>query len=249
MWKLIFLAWLLYAVAFNLALVRKPPRAAQKLLIRPKPAGPMRLLVIGATGGTGRELVQQALAQGHHVTALVRTPAKVALTHPHLRVLRGDVLDQASVETAMLGQDAVLSALGHTIFYKPTTILSQGTRNIMRAMKSCDVRRFVCESSLGVGDTVWRLGLFASLLFVPLVLPFYLRDRLRQEELITRSKSEWIIVRPSVLTNGPFTGRYRSGLQVGNYFLGNRISRADVADFMLKQLYDDTCVGTAVGLV
>jgi putative NADH-flavin reductase len=209
----------------------------------------MRLLIIGATGGTGKQLVQQALAEGHHVTALARTPAKVETRHARLRVLRGDVLDQASLETAMLGQDAVLSALGHMIFYKPTTILSEGTHNIMRAMKSCDVRRFVCESSLGVGDSTWRLGLFASLLFVPLVLPFYVRDRLRQEELITRSKSEWIIVRPSVLTNGRATGRYCHGLQVGNYLLGNRVARADVADFMLKQLRDDTYLGAAVGIV
>jgi putative NADH-flavin reductase len=249
MWKVILLAWLLYAILYNLALIRKAPRAAQKSPVRPMPPGPLRLLVIGATGGTGKQLTQQALAQGHHVTALVRTPAKVETTHPRLRVLRGDVLDEASLETAMLGQDAVLSALGHTIFYKPTTILSEGTHNIMRAMKSCDVRRFVCESSLGVADTVWRLGLLASLLFVPLVLPFYLRDRLRQEELITRSKSEWIIVRPSLLTNGPLTGKYRHGLQVGNYLLGNRVSRADVADFMLKQLRDDTYLGTAVGII
>lgn len=249
MWKLILLGWLIYAVVFNFALIRKPPRPAQMPSIRPKPPGPMRLLVIGATGGTGKQLVQQALAQGHQVTALVRTPAKLEIAHARLRVLRGDVLDEASIETAMLGQDAVLSALGHTVFYKPTTILSEGTRNIMRAMKSCEVRRFVCESSLGVGDTVWRLGLLASLLFVPLILPFYLRDRLRQEELITRSKSEWIIVRPSVLTNAPATGCYRHGLQIGNYLLGNRVSRADVADFMLKQLHDDTYLGMAVGIV
>lgn len=249
MWKFILLAWLCYAVVFNLALIRKSPRAAQKPVVRPKPPGPMRLLIIGATGGTGKEIVQQALAEGHHVTAMVRTPAKVETTHPRLRVIRGDVLDQASLETAMLGQDAVLSALGHTTFYKPTTVLSEGTRNIMVAMKSCDVRRFVCESSLGVGDTVWRLGLFASFLFVPLVLPFYVRDRLRQEELISRSKSEWIIVRPSILTNGSLTGKYRHGSQVGNYVLGNRISRADVADFMLKQLHDDTYLGTAVGVI
>ncbi|MFN2476675.1 MAG: NAD(P)-dependent oxidoreductase [Chthoniobacterales bacterium] len=249
MWKLILLGWLIYAIIFNLALIRKPPRPQQKPPIRPKPPGPMRLLVIGATGGTGKQLVQQALAQGHHVTALVRTPAKVEITHACLRVLRGDVLDEASLETAMLGQDAVLSALGHIVFYKPTTILSEGTRNIMRAMKSCEVRRFVCESSLGVGDTVGRLGLLPTLLFVPLVLPFYVRDRLRKEELITRSKAEWIIVRPTVLTNGAATSKYQHGLEVGNYFLGNRVSRADVADFMLKQLRDDTYVGTAVGIV
>lgn len=249
MWTIAVLVWLAYAVGLNAALIRKPIRAAQRPAIKPQGQGALRLVVFGATGGTGKQLVEQALAAGHHVTAMVRTPAKVTTKHPHLRVLRGDVLDYNSVELAMLGQDAVLSALGHARFFQPTTILSEGTRNIMRAMKSCGVRRFVCESSLGVGDAVGRLGLASTLLFVPMLLHFYFYDRVRQEKLIERSKAEWIIVRPTVLTNGPATGKYRHGLTVGNYVWGNRVSRADVADFMLKQLRDDTYVGTAVGVV
>jgi putative NADH-flavin reductase len=183
------------------------------------------------------------------VTALARTPAKIRTQHANLRVLQGDVLDYVSVELAMLGQDAVLSALGHKRFVGPSHVLSEGTRNILRAMKSARVRRFVCESSLGVGDTVGRLGLLATLLFVPMLLAFYFHDRVRQEELIARSEADWIIVRPATLTNGRARGRYRHGLQVGNYIFGNRISRADVADFMLKQLRDDTYLRTAVGVV
>ncbi len=243
------LLWLFYAVVLNLAFLRKAPRAAKKPTASQKPDGPLRLLIIGATGGTGRQLVQQALAQGHYVTAFARTPAKVTISHANLRVVRGDVLDRPSLEVAMLGQDAVLSALGHTRFFQRTTILSEGTLNILRAMKSCGVRRFVCESALGVRDSVGRLGLFATLIFVPVLLHFYMWDRVKQEQLIERSSAEWITVRPAVLTNGPASGKYRHGTRVGNYILGNRVSRANVADFMLKQLRDDTYLGTAVGVV
>src|SRR5437868_2711392 len=108
MWRILLLVWLCYAVAWNVALFRKPLRAMKPAAPAPTPKGPQRLLVIGATGGTGRQLVEQALAQGHQVTALVRTPAKLKVEHPHLRVLKGDVMDYISVELAMLGQDAVV---------------------------------------------------------------------------------------------------------------------------------------------
>ncbi|MEP6956476.1 MAG: NAD(P)H-binding protein [Chthoniobacterales bacterium] len=250
MWvRYLVIVWICYAIAWNFALFRKPLRAMKSAAPVPTPRGPQRILVIGATGGTGRQLVEQALAQGHHVTALVRTPAKMQLTHENLRIVRGDVLDYVSVELAMLGQDAVVSALGHTHFLGPSRVLSDGTRNILRAMRSCRVRRFICESSLGVGDAVGRLGLLSTFLFVPLLLSFYFYDRVRQENLIEASGVDWIIVRPTRLTNGAARGSYRHGTQVGNYIFGNSIARADVADFMLKQLHDDTYLGRAVGVV
>ena len=249
MWRWILLAWLVYAIAWNFILLRKPLRPAKTAPRAKLPEGPLRLLIIGATGGSGRQLVNQALALGHHVTAFARTPAKITTQHANLRVLKGDVLDYVSVELAMLGQDAVLSALGHKRFFGPSRILSDGTRNILRAMKSARVRRFICESSLGVGDAVGRGGLLGTFLFMPMLLAFYFQDRVRQEELIASSEANWIIVRPPALTNGKARGRYRHGLKVGNYIFGNRISRADVADFMLKQLRDDTYLHTAVGVV
>jgi putative NADH-flavin reductase len=96
----------------------------------------LRVLVIGATGGTGRQLVQQALEQGHQVTAFVRNPARLQMEHENLQIVKGDVLDYASVESAMRGQSAVLSALGHTRFFYPNKIQSNGMRNILRAMNS-----------------------------------------------------------------------------------------------------------------
>jgi putative NADH-flavin reductase len=248
-WKIILIVWLVYAVTYNLALIRKALRSKK---LSPSPRGwgnRLRVLIIGATGGTGRELVRQALEHGHQVTAFVRKPKKMKMEHPNLRVVRGNVLDYESVEAAMQGQSAVVSALGHKRLFWPTKILSRGTDNTMRAMKACRVPRLIVESSLGVGNTVGRLGLPATLLFVPLILPFYFWDRVRQEKLIAdKIDIDWVIVRPAMLTNGAAHGKYRHGFNVGNFILPRRISRADVADFMLKQLNDDTYIGRAPGV-
>ena len=113
----------------------------------------MKLLIIGATGGTGRELVKQALAGGHLVTALVRNPGKLKITHPGLRILKGNVLDRSVIEEAVAVQDAVLSALGHKKFFIYTSILSEGTKNIISAMEKHQVKRLICITSLGINDS------------------------------------------------------------------------------------------------
>jgi putative NADH-flavin reductase len=247
--KIILAGWILYAVAYNLALIRKAPRSKKTAPPSRERGNQLRVLIIGATGGTGRQLVRQALEQGHEVTAFVRNPQRLKMEHANLRNVQGDVLDYASVDAAMKGQSAVLCALGHKRLFGPTTILSRGTANIMRAMKNCGASRLICESSLGVGDAVGRLGLPATLLFVPLILPFYFWDRVRQEALIADNIDiDWVIVRPARLTNGPARGDYRHGFEVGSYIWPSRVSRADVADFMLKQLNDDTYAGTAPGI-
>jgi putative NADH-flavin reductase len=248
-WQIILIVWLFYAIGYNLALIRKPPRSKKTAPASRGWGNRTRVLIIGATGGTGRQLVQQALDQGHQVTAFVRKPAKLKIEHPNLRVAQGNVLDYTTVEAAMQGQSAVLSALGHKRFLWPTKILSRGTENIMRAMKRCRVPRLICESSLGVGNAVGRLGLPATFFFVPLILPFYLWDRVRQETLIEDNIDiDWVLVRPPVLTNGPKRDNYRHGFNVGNYIWPRRISRANVPDFMLRQLNDDTYMGTAPGV-
>jgi nucleoside-diphosphate-sugar epimerase len=171
MWKIILVIWLVYALAYNYALIRKPPRSKRTAPPSRGWGNRLRMLVIGATGSTGRELVRQALEKGHQVTAFVRKPKKLKVEHPNLRIVQGNVLHYTSVEAAMQGQSVVVSALGHKRLFWPTKILSHGTRNIMRAMKTCRVPRFICESSLGVGNAVGRLGLAATLGFVPLVVP------------------------------------------------------------------------------
>jgi putative NADH-flavin reductase len=208
----------------------------------------MRLLIVGATGGTGRELVKQALERGHEVTAFVRNPARLPVRHERLGVAQGNVLDFASVEAAVRGQEAVLCALGHKRFFYPTRILSDGTRNLIRAMEQHGVRRLVCETALGIADSWGRMGLYYTLFVGVFILPFYFHDKIRQESLIRRSSLDWVIVRPGVLTNGKKRGVYRHGPHVGHWLWTVRISRADVADFMLAQLTDDTYLRQAVGV-
>jgi len=146
----------LYAIGLSIGLGRQGFRPGAHPANAAPPAQPRRLLIVGATGGTGRQLVAQALERGFAVTALARNPAKLAIEHERLTVARGDVLDAASVEAAMRCQDAVLCALGHRPRLYPTRILSRGTDNIVRAMEACGVRRLVCETSLGIGDSAGR---------------------------------------------------------------------------------------------
>ncbi len=207
----------------------------------------MNLLIVGATGGTGQQLVAQALDRGHRVTALVRRLAR-AEQRPGLTPAVGDVLDPASLDRAMLGQQAVLSALGHKRWLGPTHLLSEGTRNLIAAMGHHGVRRLVCETALGISDSWWQMGLYYTLFVRPVILPFYFGDKVRQEAVVRASDLDWTIVRPGVLTNGPPRGRYRHGGRVGHWLWSVRISRADVAAFMLDQLTDRRYVRATVGV-
>lgn len=209
----------------------------------------MNLLIIGASGGTGKELVQQGLEQGHSVKAFVRNPDSLKLNHDRLTLVQGDVLDYASVKRAMEGSDAVLSALGHSRWFIPTSILSEGTKNIIAAMKIQNVKRFICETSLGVGDSRGKLGLYYTIFVIPFITYFYFRDKKRQEQLIKASGLDWTIVRPGRLTNGKKRGTYRHGTEPGNYIVTLSVSRADTADFMLKQLNDDTYLNKTPAVV
>jgi uncharacterized protein YbjT (DUF2867 family) len=207
----------------------------------------MKLLIVGATGGTGRQLVAQALARGHRVTALVRGPSR-AEPRPGLTSAVGDVLDPGSLDRVMQGQEAVLSALGHKRWLAPSRILSEGTRNLIAAMVRHGVQRLVCETALGISDAWWQMGLYYTLFVRPVILPFYFRDKVRQEAVIRASGLAWTIVRPGMLTNGPPRGRYRHGPHVGHWLWTVRISRADVAAFMLDQLTDTSYVRATVGV-
>jgi putative NADH-flavin reductase len=207
----------------------------------------MNLLIVGATGGTGQQLVSQALERGHRVTALVRKEPS-AEPRPGLFTVLGNVLDASSLDGAVQGQNAVLSALGHKQFFRPTHILSEGTRNLIGAMRRHGVRRFVCETALGISDAWWQMGLYYTLFVRPIIVPLYFWDKNRQEAVIRASDLDWTIVRPGALTNGPKRGHYRHGPRVGRWLRTVRISRADVAAFMLDQLTDDRYVRTTVGI-
>ena len=244
----VLLLFMAYALVLSAALARAGIRSRLPAEGAESRQGPSRVVIIGATGGTGRQLVIQALGRGYAVTALVRDPSRLQVDHPKLGVIQGDVLDAGSVAEAVRGQDAVLCALGHKRFFYPTRILSEGTRNILGAMETHGVRRLVCETSLGLGDSAGRMGLYYTFFVIPLILPFYFWDKTRQERLIARSAVEWVIVRPGVLTNRDGKGRYRHGRGIGSLLWTVRISRADVAAFMLDQLVSDADFRSATGV-
>jgi putative NADH-flavin reductase len=207
----------------------------------------MRIAIFGSTGGTGRQLVEQALEHGHQVTAHARSPEKLGgLEHGKLKVIRGDVLDRADVERAVAGQEAVLCAIGAGP--ERTTLREEGTRNIVAAMESTAVSRLVCLSSLGVGDSSANLSFFTRYVIVGIFLRHAFADHERQEAVVRKSSLDWIIVRPPHLNDGPRTGDYLHGFAPTDRSINGKISRADVADFMLKQLADDTYLRQTPGL-
>jgi putative NADH-flavin reductase len=204
----------------------------------------VHVLILGASGRTGRCLVNEAIERGHVVTAFVHRRAPDAKRAAACRILAGDVLEPKSVEAAVLGQDAVFWCVGPSGRDAETRLCSEGTDNVLRAMQRGGARRLICETGFGAGESRWG-GPYARVLRI--VLRGRVDDKDRQEESIRKSGVEWVIVRPTILTNGPRTGKYRVGddLRVGWL---PRVSRADVAEFMSRQLTDATHVHHAVGI-
>lgn len=206
----------------------------------------MKLLIVGSTGTIGRQLVAQALNQGHLVTAFARDPAKLdPAKHPNLRVFRGDVLDPAAVEKAVTGQEAVLCALGAG---SKGHVRATGTQNIVWAMEQAGIKRLVCQTSLGVGDSRGNLDFFWKYIMFGLLLRAAFADHEKQEAYVRQSGLDWVLVRPAAFTNGKRTGQYRHGFSGTDKTLKLKIARPDVADFMLKQLTDDTYLRQTPGL-
>jgi putative NADH-flavin reductase len=204
----------------------------------------MRLTVFGATGGTGIELVRQALEEGNDVTAVVRDPARLAVpVHDRLRVVTAAATDPVAIAPAVEGADAVLSSLGHR-GGGPTTICEDGTRAIIEAMGKEGVRRLLVVSAAGLvadrGD-----GLFVRHVVKPMILQPLLRngfaDKRRCEDEVRASDLDWTIVRPPQLTDKEATGRYRMATDI-SLRGGRTISRADLAAGLLGLLADDSVV-------
>ncbi len=198
----------------------------------------MKVIIFGSTGSTGRQVVKQALDQGHDVTAFARNPEKLDLKHKKLRVIKGNVLELPSVEQAILGQDVVLCTLGLPAMDK-SNLRANGTKNIIRAMEKTGVKRLICQSSEGVGDSRATLPFLMKFLIVPFVLRRAFADHEIQENHIKESRLDWIIARPAALTDGELTGSYQHGNSAESKSLTFKISRADTADFMLKQVADN----------
>lgn len=203
----------------------------------------MKIVVFGATGTIGRQVVEQALQQGHDVTAFVRDPAKVQRSD--VRAVQGDVHDAAAVRTAVQGQDAVIVALGAG---RKGGVRGPGTRTIIAAMKAAGVDRLIVQSTLGVGDSRPNLTvMWKYLMFGLLLRPAY-ADHVEQERYTRVSGLDWTIVRPAAFTDGPRTGTYRHGFGPHDTTVSVKISRADVAEFILKQLDNSEYLHQTPGL-
>lgn len=208
----------------------------------------MKILLIGGTGKTGKQILKQGLEGGHQITSIVRNPKNIKISNPNLTVVKGNVLDPSSLAQSFQGHQVVISALGHKKFFIKTTILSRGTGNIIRAMQQHQIRRFICITSLGINDSRFKLGLYYSLFVIPFIILFYFLDKEKQERLIQQSDLDWTIVRPGQLTNGQKRGRYKHGKGLGSYILTKMISRADVAHFILDEMETNAYVRKIVEL-
>jgi len=209
----------------------------------------MRLVVFGATGPTGRQIVGQATAAGHRVVAVARRPEVIDVRHSLLKVARGDVMDPESVAAAVIDAEAVLSALGAANLKQPTKLYSQGTATIVSAMAAAGVARFVGVTAAPVAPALEKSALdryFAH----PLLWRFFgggYADMQAMERVLAHSECDWTIFRPPRLTNGPLTNRYRTavGKPLPRCW---SLRRADLAAVMLASLGDASLISKAVAI-
>jgi putative NADH-flavin reductase len=201
----------------------------------------VKLLVLGGTGGTGRQVVTQALNAGHAVTVLARDRASVGVQHERLRVVDGSVRNIAALGDAMRGQDAVISAIGRGKSFKSENLIAESVPGIIATMQHNGIRRLIFTSALGVGDTYRDSPLVPRIFFRTLLRGIY-ADKLIGDQMIRNSTLDWTIVQPAVLTDGPLTRAYRVGehLQLAGI---NKVSRADTAHFMVDRLDDRSTFG------
>jgi len=201
----------------------------------------MKLLVLGATGATGKQIVAQALEAGHDVTALARPGSRPGPEHARLRVIVGDLQDATALADAMRGHDAVISALGRGYSFKSEHLIERTVPVIIAAMKAAGVRRLLFTSAVGVGPSFADAPIMPRLFFWTLLRGIY-ADKLIGDQLIRNSSLDWTIVQPSQMTDGPLTRTYRSGQRLPMSGMPS-ISRADVAHFLLRTAGDSTAIG------
>lgn len=203
----------------------------------------MNIVVFGATGKTGLEIVKQALEGGHEVTAFVRDPARLAIENINLNVITGDVFDPASVAQAIKGQDAAVCALGAGSDLKKTTVRTIGTINIISGMQQNNVKRLMVITAMGVGESWDALSMFNKFFFATLLKSSRV-DHEAQETVVKTSGLDWTIIRPSGLIDASRTGVYDFGEDIPAKT--SKIARADVADLILKELEQSRHIGKAL---
>jgi uncharacterized protein YbjT (DUF2867 family) len=199
------------------------------------------VLIIGASRGIGLETVKAALQAGHSVRALARSARRIPVDHPRLEKMAGDALEMTTVKSALTGVDVVTQSLGISggpeIILEPTRFFSTATRVLVTAMEEAQVKRLICVTGFGAGDSRGHGGFLYSAAFHLLLGRLY-EDKDVQERIVRRSKLDWVIVRPVILTNGSKTNAYRALVDPRRWRCGF-ISRADVADFLVKQIDGD----------
>jgi putative NADH-flavin reductase len=202
------------------------------------------VLIVGASRGIGFETVKLALKAGHSVRALARSATAIRLHDPKLEKMDGDALDRHTIERGLVGVDTVIQTLGVSptpeLIFIGTRLFSAATRILVDAMEACAVRRLICVTGLGAGDSRGHGGLLYNTVLSLLLGRIY-ADKDAQEWIIRRSRLDWTIVRPTVLTTGPRTGAYRVLADARDWRSGF-ISRADVADFLVKQIDDASLI-------
>lgn len=198
----------------------------------------MKIAIFGSSGQTGIKVVEQALRAGYQVSAFVRNPENITISHTNLSVIKADALVPSTFNTKLAGHDAVISALGTGRRYDETNLYSEGGKNIIEAMRKAGVKRFICLTSGGVVDDV-PPGNDSESKPKPIFNNVQLDMKRMEDYLKSFRDIEWIIIRPPALINTEFTGKYEiSDIYIPK--IGRKISRADLADFMLKQITDNT---------
>ncbi|MEM6846242.1 MAG: SDR family oxidoreductase [Bacteroidota bacterium] len=205
-----------------------------------------QIIIFGATGGTGKELVEQALNSGYKTTAFVRNPDKLLVKSSNLEIRPGDVLNYTDVKSAIENHKAVYCCLGAPASDK-SGLREKGVRNIVKAMEETSTNRLICQSSLGFADSREVLPWYMKYIIVPLVLKNAFADHENQEKVIKESNLNWTIVRPANLTDGQLTEKYKYGFSNAER-IKLKISRADVAHFMLNQLEEKSYIREKVGI-
>ena len=201
----------------------------------------MKIIIFGATGTVGQHLVKQALEQNHQVTAFGRNPEVLKhLNNLNFSFHQGDVLDREAVKNALMGHDVVICTLGAG---RKGGLRAPGTKNIMEGMTQLGIQRFICQTTLGCGESVKNLNFVWKHIMFGWLLKGAYKDHKLQEDFVNRSPLDWTIIRPAAFTDGPLTGRYKHGFPGDEKEITLKISRSDIAHFMLNNL-----VATSVNL-
>lgn len=204
----------------------------------------MNVLIFGATGKTGRFLISEGLKEGYRITAFIRNINGLTIKDNNLLLFQGSILNSKDIKEAMVGQDVVICVLGNktsSALWKSNTVISDGVRNIISEMKIQSVKRFLFVSSFGVVEEIF----LPEKLVIRTVLKNIFAEIPKQEELVRHSGLDWTVVRPARLVDSRRTGKYKIG-NILPIHLFSKISRADVADFLLKIIKDPNYIGRTV---